>query len=284
MRIRELMNPRVFAIRDTDPAGLALQTMLWAGVRHLPVVHDGGVVGVITERDLLRQRATAGNRAALQSPVAEAMTTPVETTPPEAPVDDVAARMATLKIGCLPVVDDGVLVGIVTTTDLLAWQGRRAFDPTPHSGLTVGALMSREPASVHVGDGLLAAAERMSILGVRHLPVVDEAMQVVGILSDRDVRIAIGGPPDQLRAPQALARIRGMRVDEAMTAEPLTLETSTPLMTAVSYLIDWRIGAIPVVDDAGRLAGILSYVDALRGLREVELRREVEAPEKRPRA
>lgn len=281
MRVRELMSPRVFAVRDTDPVGIALQTMLWAGVRHLPVLREDTVVGILSERDVLRRQADVGSREALTGPCRDAMTSPVEVTPPDAPVDDVAARMATLKIGCMPVVDDGTLVGMVTATDLLARQGRRAFDPMRSLGPTVGALMSREPASIRLSDGLIDAAERMSILGVRHLPVLDEARHVVGILSDRDVRLAIGGPPSEVRDPRALARIRAMRVVEAMTAEPLTLATTTPLSTAVRYLVDWRIGAIPVVDDAGHLVGILSYVDALRGLWDLAT---AEPPPEGPRA
>ncbi|MFY0583214.1 CBS domain-containing protein [Cystobacter fuscus] len=53
-----------------------------------------------------------------------------------------------------------------------------------------------------------------------------------------------------------------------MTPDPLSLRSGTPVAQALEIFTDERVGAIPVVDEEGRLLGILSYIDLLRWLRE----------------
>jgi acetoin utilization protein AcuB len=88
------------------------------GVRHLPVLSAGKLVGIVSQRDLLfvetlRDAEPAGVR------VDEAMSADVYTVPPERPIGEVAARMLERKFGCAVVVRHGAVVGIFTTTDAL---------------------------------------------------------------------------------------------------------------------------------------------------------------------
>jgi CBS domain-containing protein len=98
-------------------------------VRHLPVLDAGGrVVGMVSNRDLLEASLTTvlsfdaqERRGFLRSiEVSEVMKQPVQTVSPDTPLGVAASRMIRSKIGCLPVVrPDGVMVGLVTETDLL---------------------------------------------------------------------------------------------------------------------------------------------------------------------
>lgn len=103
--------------------------MTLGGVRHMPVVRAGKLVGVVSERDLLR--ASLSNLSGLASEQRRAFLQVVEikrvmSAPPiviqaSATPERAALVMAERKIGCLPVVDDDDLVGIVTETDLLRY-------------------------------------------------------------------------------------------------------------------------------------------------------------------
>jgi CBS domain-containing protein len=108
------------------------------------------------------------------------------------------------------------------------------------------------------------AVELMAACRIRHIPVVDEDGRVVGILSDRDVRSALGDPREAAQSwPRAATRIP---VSMAMTQDPIVVRTDAPLGVAVAQLLNRGMGALPVVDGEGRLAGMLSYVDVIRAL------------------
>jgi len=89
--------------------------MLEGGFRSIPIVRDNRVVGVVTERDL---RSFAANLE--DTPAKQAITQTLVTVGPRTPIRDAARIMRERKIDGLPVVDDGRLVGIITTSDVLA--------------------------------------------------------------------------------------------------------------------------------------------------------------------
>jgi CBS domain-containing protein len=103
----------------------ARELMREKGIRHLPVVNDdGGLVGLLTQSDvlaaedsILKDRDSQLN--VTHFPVEDAMVTDVDTVPPTAPLRQAALYLERHKIGCLPVVDQGKLVGIITDTDFV---------------------------------------------------------------------------------------------------------------------------------------------------------------------
>ncbi len=173
--------------------------------------------------------------------------------------------MAVDKLGCVPVVDAGALVGIVTTTDLLAHEAQCFVAPTPakERDPEVGAIMTRDPIAVMPDEPLLDAAARMVQRGTRHLPVIDGLGRVVGILSDRDVRTAIGNPLGVLDEDGPTARLGRLKVEDAMTPSPRIANEHEHLSQAISAFLDERFGALPIVDDEQHLVGMLSYLDVL---------------------
>jgi acetoin utilization protein AcuB len=99
------------------------------------------------------------------------------------------------------------------------------------------------------------------------LLVVDGLRRVVGILSDRDVRSAVGHPLQALEDVELSEELANMKVSHAMTREPRTVRTDSSLASLVDALLADRFGALPVVDDGDRLVGIVSYIDLLHCLR-----------------
>jgi CBS domain-containing protein len=253
MKVKELMNAWCMRAREDDDLGLASQMMLWSGARHLPVVRETRVVGVLSERDILDVTLAAGKQAAMVR-VSEAMSSPAEVIGPDEDAGTAAARMLAAGIGCLPVVEADGLVGMLSTTDLLRHDVAGAPRPPTAGPPTLDAVMSHRLIAVTPATSLDEAAALMEVNVVRHLPVVDLARRVVGILSDRDVR-RMGG-----------ARAAEIEVAHAMTHDVLTVGREASLAEVAVRLAEHRIGAIPVVDADGLLVGIVSYVDVLRGL------------------
>jgi acetoin utilization protein AcuB len=114
MQILNLMTATPVTIGSHDTLAQAKAIMDEGHFRRLPVVDNGQLVGIVTERDI---REHTGYFESTR--ITAAMRTALITVGPRATVEDAARLMLRHKIGGLPIVDEGKLVGIVTTSDLL---------------------------------------------------------------------------------------------------------------------------------------------------------------------
>jgi CBS domain-containing protein len=120
--VAELMTTDLFTVRPDDLVDLAASVMNWRHIRHVPVEDDQGqLVGLISHRDLLRLLAEGWlARAGQAVTVREIMKRELVTIAPETSTLEALSIMCRRKVGCLPVVENGRLVGIVTAYDFLA--------------------------------------------------------------------------------------------------------------------------------------------------------------------
>ncbi len=118
---------------------------------------------------------------------------------------------------------------------------------------TASDIMTTEVVSISETATVRDALRALDELDVRHLPVVDERREVVGMLSARD--LAARG-----RSQEALAQ----PVSEVMSADVIVVTPATAVTEIIDLMTENRIGAVPVVDNDSHLAGIVSYVDVLR--------------------
>jgi len=128
-RVCDIMIPRdkLVTIAEGERLSVVEDIMTLGNVRHMPVVRGGKLVGVVSDRDLLRaslshvvERRAEERRAFLSEiEISQVMTSEPILIDPDEGVLQAAKRMAENKISCLPVVEDEILVGLVTETDLL---------------------------------------------------------------------------------------------------------------------------------------------------------------------
>jgi len=128
--VRDLMTHEVTSVRRNDRLSLVDDVMRLGRIRHLPVVDDDDdtkIVGLVSLRDIFRgslARALGYGTRAQQKLldmlfVKEVMTTELVTTTPDTPLTEAARIMAHRKLGCLPVIENGKLVGILTEGDFV---------------------------------------------------------------------------------------------------------------------------------------------------------------------
>jgi CBS domain-containing protein len=130
--VKEIMMGSPVTLRPEDTLDLANDVISLGRIRHIPVLEDGRLVGLLSERDLMGRAVPAifglkqKNKSALLKSyrIKDFMKKKVVTVSPQTPIKDAARLMAEKKIGCVPVVSDGSLVGLVTTTDVLRYVER----------------------------------------------------------------------------------------------------------------------------------------------------------------
>lgn len=129
----------------------------------------------------------------------------------------------------------------------------------------VSQSMTKKVITVSKEMSLLEARSLMHENDIRHLPVVEADNLLVGILTDRDVRAAL---PFKLAKgandPQEQKKVEHLRVADVMTIRPVTISPMHTLQDALLLIQERRVGAFPVVDELGRLKGIVSVRDLLR--------------------
>jgi CBS domain-containing protein len=263
MKMRDIMRPPHWSVRSDAPLSVAERIIARRRVRELPVVESGTLVGMLSAQDILDYRADAepGERW-WRAPACEAMRPAPLTAGPDDLVSAVSERLAASAGESLPVVERGFLIGIVSATDVLDAE-LRAVVPRARSRVTAADAMTDTPVTVKPTDSLIEAANLMVEHQIRHLPVLEDG-RLVGMLSDRDIRTIAGDPVRFVEARDSGAE--ELRVCDAMTEDTVTVPADRPITEIATDLIDEEVGALPVVDPAGKVIGVVSYVDALRVL------------------
>ena len=123
--------------------------------------------------------------------------------------------------------------------------------------------MTRNPTSVTPAEALKDALWKMERGHFRHLPVVDDDGKLIGMLSDRDIRLirpslAFVGKED------ATVQLWSLAVQQAAVFDPISVKPETTLKEAAELMMRWHVGGLPVADDQDKLVGIITYTDLLR--------------------
>lgn len=263
MLVSEFMTPDPARVDEEATPEDALQLMDELNVRHLPVLAEGHLAGIVSDRDLLTwtgwrllgaRRDERGTR-----PLGEVMRRNPISVGPEEPARSALVEMLAHRIGCVPVVERGSLVGIVTEADLLrlflaevgASESPEDWNPPTGDVATPRATCVSPEATLAQVDDLVHAK------GHRHLPVVRDGA-LLGMLSDRDLRRARGADLD----PDA-------RVESLMMRHVFSVTGRAPLSEAAELMLRHKVSALPVTGDDG--PGILAVEDVLaHGLRVIE--------------
>ena len=128
--------------------------------------------------------------------------------------------------------------------------------------MKIRTLMTKNVTCISPSDSLCEAYNLMHELEVRHLPVVDENNQLVGILSNRDILL-------EATSDNGVVLVPSVDVESVMTTDVVTCRTSDSLSDIAETLLSRKIDAIPVVDGFGEIIGIITSTDFI----ELALRR-----------
>lgn len=123
--------------------------------------------------------------------------------------------------------------------------------------------MSKNPITVKPEDNIKDAIWKMEHGHFRHLPVVDEQGKLLGMLSDRDLRLIQPSWLINIRE-DATVQFWSTAVQQVAVFDPVSVKPETTLKEAAEMMLRWHVGGFPVVDGMDKLIGIVTYTDILR--------------------
>lgn len=123
----------------------------------------------------------------------------------------------------------------------------------------VDEVMTQSVMALQLSDTFGDAVSLMASQHVRHSIVVDEQGKIKGVISDRDVLRALARTPDWKSKP----------VNQIMTHEPFVVNPHTSVADALTQLLEKRINCLPVVNEEGKVCGILTSTDLLKSYQQV---------------
>ena len=137
--------------------------------------------------------------------------------------------------------------------------------------MIVRELMTGGVTTVPPWTPILEARSLMMKERIRHLPVTDTDGKLMGIITDRDIRLNLPSRATSLSVWEINHLLSKLTVDEVMTQAVITVGPDRQAREAAQLMVDHQIGALPV-EDAGRLIGIVTETDLLRAFIRVDAR------------
>lgn len=123
--------------------------------------------------------------------------------------------------------------------------------------------MTPRPITITIKESLQGAMELMAMKRIRHLPVVDDAGHLIGMVTDRDLRRAAPSPLFGGDSAKAEGQLDSTSVERIMIRSPATIAPTARLQEAMKVMVEKKYGALPVVDGV-RLVGIITPIDAMK--------------------
>jgi acetoin utilization protein AcuB len=128
--------------------------------------------------------------------------------------------------------------------------------------LLVKDIMTADPVTARPQTSLADVIGLMKSTGCRQVPVINERGALVGIITDRDVRLAMNSSVTLHERRDDLALLTHMTAEGVMTPNPLTVALDDPAIKAAELLRTYKFGGLPVMEGT-RLVGILTVTDLL---------------------
>jgi len=274
-KVGDIMTKGVVTCKPSDSLSEVRRLLVDHQISRVVVVDkENRPVGIITQKDLVRFLSSDKSMRGIDEiEASEVMSGNLVTTKPDTLVKDVAKTMIEKKISSIVIVDgEGKLRGIVTKADLEAWYAYEA-----KGAYIVFDFMTKKPITIRPSYSIFIAISLMSEHKISRLVVVDNENKPIGVITLTDatmlsdllkpVRVVGDGKPILVKGLLARPKsVHLLTVGDAMTASPLTIHEDEDLAVAARLMARHRISGLPVVNDAGRLTGIITKSDITRAV------------------
>ncbi len=260
-RVKDMINPEVPIVDKNDSLYHAFKIMEKSGIDKIIVLENRVVepgkeikelAGVVTSRDIALKLGTQRVRLTTASKlhVSSFMSIPVVSINPEASLLEAAEIMAKKSIGILPVVNDGEVMGGVLRDQIV----RRASEDETE----VRHIMDTSPVIARTTDRVLKVRQDMLSNDISFIPVVDDKDELVGYITIYEVAYSLVRFEEMVPAKYRKERIMHLIVEDVMRFRPPRLRIMDNVSKAVVEIYKKNSRGAVVVDEVGRIAGVIT--------------------------
>ena len=270
MHVKDIMQKEVVLIDKDQNIQDALKLIEKHKISRLPVIntnqdHVKELVGIITEKDIALRLGSSkyGNLAPSHFHASTVMTPDPLTVESNRSIGVAAKTMIENKVGGMPVVDEGEIVGIITKTDFLnTCRGR------PFNEITVEERMTRDLITISAYERLVHARRLIIDENIGRIPVLEDA-ELEGIITAKDIANSMISFRKVVPDKYKHARIRNLLVEDVMTQNVKKISKAASLDEAAAFMLENNFSGLPVVDGKD-LVGIITKTDLLNFIVELE--------------
>ncbi len=249
-KVGEIVSPRLVSLTTATPVGQAVDTMREQNISCIVVTEHHRLAGIFTERNIV-EYAVQQDFEFSGHTLGEVMSTSVHTVTAEDFIYTAYSHLVKHRIRHLVVIDGDRPRGVLTQSDIVAHLGSEYFVDIKK----ISQIMSRQ---LFTTSGQATVQEALQIMAERAISclVVTEDDRPVGILTERDVARLVGVSRD----------IRTQPVAKFMSTPVHTVPLEMPVYEAATLLRGNGIRRLVIVDDQGRIEGLTTQSDIVRGL------------------
>lgn len=276
LTLKDRMTRTVITAREADSLLDAQRLMIRNNVKRIVVVdYKNTPIGIITQKDMVRGLVTGSPKPLQEIPIRSFMTKDPISIETNADVKKAARTMISKGISSIVVVDKiGKIAGIVTETDIAYY-----LSDIPEAGMPVKRFMSKDPVTIGEYHSIFAAAHVMSQRGFTRLIVVDKKDKPVGIITLSDLVSISALLRSQDRPLNISVVVKGalipsrmlpiLLVKNVMTADPFVINQNADITDIARLMVRHGISGLPVVDEKGKLAGIITKTDLVKAVAKI---------------
>ncbi len=256
MKVNEIMTSKnLVTTTTTATVSEALSRMRTTGIHQVPVLKGKRYAGMLSFREVLRRRSIRSNSKVETFMVKTAKLTP------NTDMKTAVKLFRDSGLAALPVVEKGMLTGILSRTDIL----RNFGHVVPHEEISCAEVMSTDPVVIEEDEPISKALEKFRALDETDMPVVSTSGKYRGVLK-----------ADQL-SPEELLKSADKIKEGNVTGEPeklkvrlgslplkdVTVSPKTSIDRCASLMVENKVRSVPVIDGNGKVMGVVGASDII---------------------
>lgn len=258
MQIMDIMTQDIVSVNKSDDLQHVMDLMDKHNISKVPAMADGQLAGIVTDNKIADELGSVRKRGVPPSHMHASTVMDREYEPiyPQMDIREILRTVGEPGLTMLPVLENDVLVGVVTKADLL---------PLVRDDRSITEVMTSPVYTVKPDDRIVHARRRLLDQDIARLPVaVDGAPQ--GIISDMEIAFALADLKRSVSLGQQNHRLRELLVADAMRAPALVAGTERTITEAAQIMLDQAVGCLPIVEESDTLVGIVTRTDLLQTL------------------